>query len=95
MPDVRLQHADQMGGHMTQSVYAVATMDTKGQELAFVAECLRAAGVSVTMVDVGVQSAARASCPDVDRATVAGFHPTAEGRSAAAARATGRRRSPR
>ena len=47
---------------MAQSVYAVATMDTKGHELAFVAECLRAAGVAVTMVDVGVQGRP-ASCP--------------------------------
>jgi uncharacterized protein (UPF0261 family) len=69
---------------MTQSVYAVATMDTKGHELAFVAECLRAAGVSVTMVDVGVQCAP-CVCPDIDSATIAGAHPTAEGRIAALA----------
>ena len=69
---------------MPQSVYAVATMDTKGLELAFVAECLRSAGVPVVMVDVGIQSAPTAA-PDVDRATVAGFHPRAEGRSAALA----------
>ena len=72
------------GGSCTKSVYAVATMDTKGHELAFVAECLRAAGVAVTIVDVGVQSAP-CVVPDVDRATVAGFHPTAEGRIAALA----------
>ncbi len=69
---------------MAQSVYAIATMDTKGQELAFVAECLRAAGVSVTTVDVGVQCAACVA-PDVDRGTVASFHPNAEGRIAALA----------
>jgi uncharacterized protein (UPF0261 family) len=69
---------------MPQSVYAVATMDTKGHELAFVADCLRAAGVSVTMVDVGTQSEPGV-VPDVDRATVAGFHPTAEGRRVALA----------
>ena len=69
---------------MPQSIYAVATMDTKGHELAFVAECLRAAGVSVTTVDVGTQCEP-CVVPDVDRATVAGFHPTAEGRSAALA----------
>ena len=56
---------------MPQSVYAVATMDTKGHELAFVAECLRGAGVSVTLVDVGVQSEPCATA-DVDRA---GLHP--------------------
>jgi len=32
---------------MSRSVYAVATTDTKGQELAFLAERLRAAGVPV------------------------------------------------
>ena len=69
---------------MAQSVYAVATMDTKGHELAFVADCLRAAGVSVTMVDVGVQCSPCVR-PDIQSATVAGVHPTAEGKSAAIA----------
>jgi uncharacterized protein (UPF0261 family) len=69
---------------MPQSIYAVATMDTKGHELEFVAECLRAALVPVVMVDVGIQSAPTVAA-DVDRATLAGFHPTPEGRSAALA----------
>ena len=69
---------------MPQSVYAVATMDTKGHELAFVAECLRGAGVSVTLVDVGVQSEPCATA-DVDRARVASFHPAPHGRGAALA----------
>ena len=80
---------------MPQSVYAVATMDTKGHELAFVAECLRAAGVSVTMVDVGVQSARRAS----SRTSIAPRWPAFIRRPRAEARrlrrATGRRRSAR
>ncbi|MDB4694871.1 Tm-1-like ATP-binding domain-containing protein [bacterium] len=38
---------------LNKFVYAVATMDTKGVELRYVAECLRAAGVHVRMVDVG------------------------------------------
>lgn len=38
---------------MDQYVYAIATMDTKGEEIAYVADCLRAAGVPVRMVDVG------------------------------------------
>jgi uncharacterized protein (UPF0261 family) len=67
---------------MPQSVYAVATMDTKGHELAYVADCLRAAGVSVTTVDVGVQSDP-AVAPDVDRLKVAAAHPRAEGRRSA------------
>ncbi|MFG0294707.1 MAG: Tm-1-like ATP-binding domain-containing protein [Maioricimonas sp. JB045] len=38
---------------MTPAIYAVATMDTKGEELAYLAECVRAAGASVRTVDVG------------------------------------------
>jgi uncharacterized protein (UPF0261 family) len=64
---------------MVQSVYAVATMDTKGQELAYVAERLRATGVSVVTVDVGTLKPPVVH-PDVDRATVGLCHPTADGR---------------
>lgn len=42
---------------MTKSVYAIATMDTKGVELLRVAEHLRAAGVSVKTIDVGTHHA--------------------------------------
>jgi len=59
-------------------------MDTKGRELAFVAECLRAAGVCVVAVDVGTMSSPALS-PNVDRAVVAGCHPSAEGRITALA----------
>ena len=34
-------------------IYAVATMDTKGQELAYVADRVRATGAAVVTVDVG------------------------------------------
>jgi uncharacterized protein (UPF0261 family) len=40
-------------------VYAVATMDTKGEELAFTAAVLRRAGLDVTVVDVGTQGPPR------------------------------------
>ena len=63
---------------MSPSVYAVATMDTKGHELAFVADRLRAAGVAVVTVDVGTMEPP-VVVPDVDRPTVAGCHPTASG----------------
>ena len=69
---------------MTKSVYAVATLDTKGRELAFVAERLRTAGVAVTIVDVGVQRSPSVVA-DVDCATVARAHPTPEGCIAAIA----------
>ncbi|HZW29374.1 MAG TPA: Tm-1-like ATP-binding domain-containing protein [Isosphaeraceae bacterium] len=64
------------------SVYAVATMDTKGHELCYVAERLRAAGIAVVTIDVGTKELPVAT-PDVDRATVADSHPTTAGRIAA------------
>jgi uncharacterized protein (UPF0261 family) len=59
---------------MTRSVYAVATMDTKGQELAFLAERLRAAGVPVATVDVGTLAAPSVPA-DFARTTVIERHP--------------------
>jgi uncharacterized protein (UPF0261 family) len=38
---------------MPGRVYAIATMDTKGAELAYVRQCLEAAGAPVTTVDAG------------------------------------------
>ncbi|MFN9720875.1 MAG: Tm-1-like ATP-binding domain-containing protein [Planctomycetota bacterium] len=38
---------------MNTAVYAIATMDTKGNELQFVAETLRSVGVPVRTIDVG------------------------------------------
>lgn len=55
------------------SVYAIATMDTKGQEILYVADCARNAGVDVVVVDVGTQAAAQ-GIPDVSRETVAACH---------------------
>jgi uncharacterized protein (UPF0261 family) len=40
---------------VTKSIYAIATMDTKGEEIAYVAKCARAAGASVVTVDVGTK----------------------------------------
>jgi uncharacterized protein (UPF0261 family) len=56
---------------MPSTVYAIATMDTKGAENAFVAQCLRATGVSVKMVDVGTLEAPSV-VPDVTRHDVLG-----------------------
>ncbi len=58
---------------MKPSVYAVATMDTKGRELAFAAEVMRAAGVAVVTVDVGTGGPPVLS-PQVPREVVAGHH---------------------
>jgi uncharacterized protein (UPF0261 family) len=59
---------------MRPSVYAIATMDTKGDEILYVAECIRAAGAAVTVVNVGTQHSVGQRA-DVDRETVASCHP--------------------
>jgi uncharacterized protein (UPF0261 family) len=71
---------------MAPSVYAVATMDTKGHELAYVADRIRAAGLAVVTVDVGTLEPPSVA-PDVMRETVADCHPTADGRAVALSRA--------
>ena len=53
------------------AVYAIATMDTKGEELAFVARCLKQAGVEVLTVDVGTLSNPVVT-PDILREQVLG-----------------------
>ncbi|MFM9963329.1 MAG: Tm-1-like ATP-binding domain-containing protein [Planctomycetaceae bacterium] len=50
-------------------VYAIATMDTKGTEIAFVADLIRACGVEVVTVDVGTKSPAVVA-PDISREQV-------------------------
>jgi len=56
---------------MGKSVYAIATMDTKGVEVKYVVDCLRAAGVQVKMVDVGTGGPPVLK-PDVTRDEVRG-----------------------
>ena len=51
---------------MMPRVYAVATMDTKGIEIAFVAERIRACGVEVVTVDVGTKDVPTFA-PDITR----------------------------
>jgi uncharacterized protein (UPF0261 family) len=58
---------------MPKAVYAVATMDTKGEELAYVAERLRAAGVAVVTVDVGTGGPPVVT-PQIGREQVAAAH---------------------
>ncbi len=55
---------------MTPRVYAVATMDTKGTEIAFVAERIRECGVDVVTVDVGTKDVP-SFAPDISREQVA------------------------
>src|SRR5688500_11469229 len=59
---------------MTRAIYAVATMDTKGHEVQFVADEIRRAGGTAVTVDVGTQGPPVVK-PDVARETVAGCHP--------------------
>jgi uncharacterized protein (UPF0261 family) len=59
---------------MPTAVYAVATMDTKGEELEFVADRLADAGAAVVTVDVGTRGAPTRP-PAVSRETVAACHP--------------------
>ena len=70
---------------MPPSAYAVATMDTKGHELAYVADRTRAAGIDVVTVDVGTLDPP-AVAPDITREVVAACHPTPDGRSIASSR---------
>jgi uncharacterized protein (UPF0261 family) len=71
---------------MVQSIYAVATMDTKGRELAYVADCMRAARLPVVTVDVGTCDPPVVT-PDVDRGVVAACHPAEGGATLALSRA--------
>ena len=65
---------------MKPVIYAIATMDTKGVEIAYIAERIRAAGLESRVVDVGTQGAATA-LPDVSREQVAACHPGGDGKS--------------
>lgn len=61
-----------------KKAYVVGTCDTKGPELRFAADRLRAAGTDAVLVDVGTRS--RASTADVPPEAVAAYHP--DGRDA-------------
>ena len=61
---------------VSRFVYAIATMDTKGVELNYVADCLRAAGVQVKVVDVGTGGLPTVR-PDVTSNEVRGSTPKA------------------
>jgi uncharacterized protein (UPF0261 family) len=63
---------------MPAPVHAVATMDTKGRELAFVVEAIRATGCPAVSVDVGT-GGPPAVAADVAREVVAGHHPQGAG----------------
>ncbi|MBX4897979.1 Tm-1-like ATP-binding domain-containing protein [Rhizobium bangladeshense] len=56
-----------------KQIYVVGTADTKGEELAYLAACIEAAGGGVVRVDVGIREAR--SAVDVKADTVAAYHP--------------------
>ncbi|MBM3969721.1 MAG: UPF0261 family protein [Planctomycetes bacterium] len=51
-------------------VYAIATMDTKGAEICFIAKLIRACGIEAVTVDVGTKDPA-AVVPDITREQIA------------------------
>ena len=55
-------------------VYAVATLDSKGRELAFLAQAIREAGADCMLVDVSLRGAPQI-IPDISREQVAERHP--------------------
>jgi uncharacterized protein (UPF0261 family) len=54
-------------------IYAIATMDTKGAEICFIADQLQRAGLMVKTVDVGTAADAQKK-PDVSREIIAAHH---------------------
>ncbi|WP_191085942.1 Tm-1-like ATP-binding domain-containing protein [Roseococcus microcysteis] len=62
---------------MTAKVYVIGTMDTKGEELRFAADCLRRAGAVPVLVDVGTRGAGQGA--DVTAAEIAAHHPDGAG----------------
>jgi len=63
---------------MPPKVFAIATMDTKGEELTFVRQQLERAGASVVTVDVGTSLPPTAE-PTIPRESVAACHPEGAG----------------
>lgn len=60
-----------------KQIYVVATADTKGEELAYLAACIERAGGGVVRVDVGIR--APATAVDINAETVAACHPEGVG----------------
>jgi len=58
---------------MQPTVYALATMDTKGEELCFVADCIRRSGVRVVLVDVSTRGSSDRA--EISAETIARAHP--------------------
>ncbi len=59
---------------MQSAIYAIGTMDTKGSEIEFVAQQMRAAAATVVTVDVSTRAEPLVR-PDISRQQVAACHP--------------------
>ena len=57
---------------MQKSIYAMATMDTKSDELCFVADCIRKTGLEVVIVDLSTRG--NSDLANVSARTVADAH---------------------
>lgn len=55
---------------MNPSVYAVATMDTKGEEISYICRVLRNSGIDVVTLDVGTRESPTTT-PDIGRSAIA------------------------
>jgi uncharacterized protein (UPF0261 family) len=59
---------------MVPAIYLIATMDSKGHEAEYAAQCMRAAGLPAVTVDVGTKDAPTVE-PDIGRDRVIACHP--------------------
>ena len=70
---VKKMQPNQSPGDKVKTAYVVGTADTKGEELKYVKEVLKMAGVNAKIIDLGPIS--QDSSVDVTAAKVATFHP--------------------
>jgi len=59
---------------MRQAILALATMDTKGEEIHFVANCVRCSGLEVVLIDLSTSD--NGEDTDVTARSVAAAHPS-------------------
>ncbi|WP_145525395.1 Tm-1-like ATP-binding domain-containing protein [Yersinia rohdei] len=65
---------------MPRHIYIATTTDTKGEELAYVSELIKATGLTTVTVDLSTKEGKRTCGADISAETVASYHP--DGRQA-------------
>lgn len=65
---------------MPRQIYIATTTDTKGEELTYVSELIKATGLTTVTVDLSTKEGPRASGADISAEMVASYHP--DGRQA-------------